>query len=471
MPKRTINIGTVGNDGTGDDLRTGGDKINQNFTELYSDIATLQLAGTNQAPSAGISFVNFGIRFDGQNRDSNVTNTLLLPVDPTSANTISMPDSTGTMALTQDIRPTIFSMVDSDYVQARQQTFLDSALANIQFLDSAETISIISNTLGGVPSNIVPLVDSTFTLGSPTHKWKDLYVSGTTIHLGGIRLTDGGGKLKIVDDVTGATISNSTLDSDGVIEIISPEYLSNVASGVTSYEVNVGGIFNYDSDWYVTGGGFDSAEPGNPDITLVRGLNYNFVNRSDSSDNLYIKTTPSDGTGDAVATGFIDGANGDQTFVWNVPFDAPEILYYKSATVGGPHGRLLIHDQSTFLNTAEVTTLADSDYVQLRQDYAYASLTDTPTTLAGYGITDAVASSAISSFGGTLVDDADAAAARSTLGLGTAATTASTAYATAAQGSKADTALQAETITLATLKTTVAASTSFTDFQNRIAAL
>ena len=62
----------------------------------------------------------------------------------------------------------------------------------------------------------------------------------------------------------------------------------------------------------------------------------------------------------------------------------------------------------------------------------FASLTGTPTTLAGYGITDA---------------------------------------ATSAQGALAATALQAETITLATLKTEVAASADFADFQTRIAAL
>ena len=55
--------------------------------------------------------------------------------------------------------------------------------------------------------------------------------------------------------------------------------------------------------------------------------------------------------------------------------------------------------------------------------------------------------------------------------LGTAAATASTDYATAAQGALADTALQSETIDLATLKAEVAASTSFADFKTRIAAL
>lgn len=48
----------------------------------------------------------------------------------------------------------------------------------------------------------------------------------------------------------------------------------------------------------------------------------------------------------------------------------------------------------------------------------------------------------ISTFGATLVDDADSATARTTLGLGTAATTEATAYATAAQGALADTAVQ-----------------------------
>ena len=55
--------------------------------------------------------------------------------------------------------------------------------------------------------------------------------------------------------------------------------------------------------------------------------------------------------------------------------------------------------------------------------------------------------------------------------LGTAAATAATDYATAAQGALADTALQSETIDLATLKAEVAASANFADFKSRIAAL
>ena len=39
MPQQTINIGSAPDDGTGDTLRVGGDKINDNFTELYTDKA------------------------------------------------------------------------------------------------------------------------------------------------------------------------------------------------------------------------------------------------------------------------------------------------------------------------------------------------------------------------------------------------------------------------------------------------
>jgi hypothetical protein len=40
MAKQTVNLGTIADDGTGDTLRVGGDKINDNFDELYGMIDT-----------------------------------------------------------------------------------------------------------------------------------------------------------------------------------------------------------------------------------------------------------------------------------------------------------------------------------------------------------------------------------------------------------------------------------------------
>ena len=75
---------------------------------------------------------------------------------------------------------------------------------------------------------------------------------------------------------------------------------------------------------------------------------------------------------------------------------------------------------------------ASAGYLTSVPAQTFTSLTGKPTTLAGYSITDA---------------------------------------ATAAQGVLAASALQAETITLATLKTEVAASADFAAFKGRIAAL
>ncbi len=38
MAYQALGLGSSANDGTGDDLRTGGDKINDNFVELYTKL-------------------------------------------------------------------------------------------------------------------------------------------------------------------------------------------------------------------------------------------------------------------------------------------------------------------------------------------------------------------------------------------------------------------------------------------------
>ena len=47
MAKQTINIGTSANKGDGDPIRTAFDKVNDNFDELYSDVAALSGAGNS----------------------------------------------------------------------------------------------------------------------------------------------------------------------------------------------------------------------------------------------------------------------------------------------------------------------------------------------------------------------------------------------------------------------------------------
>jgi hypothetical protein len=53
MAKQTINIGASPDDTTGDSLRVGGDKINDNFDELYQAVADLVNGRQVVTPVAG----------------------------------------------------------------------------------------------------------------------------------------------------------------------------------------------------------------------------------------------------------------------------------------------------------------------------------------------------------------------------------------------------------------------------------
>ena len=82
MAKQTINIGTTANDGTGDPLRTAFDKVNDNFTELYSD----------DAGDVGSIIAGTGIAVDQATGDVTITNN--------SPNATHTGDVTGSTALT-----------------------------------------------------------------------------------------------------------------------------------------------------------------------------------------------------------------------------------------------------------------------------------------------------------------------------------------------------------------------------------
>ena len=94
MAKQAINIGSAANDGTGDPLRTAFDKINDNFTELYtelggSSLSSLQLSGNalisdvtneniNITPNGtGKVIINSDLEVKGSTTQINATNTTI----------------------------------------------------------------------------------------------------------------------------------------------------------------------------------------------------------------------------------------------------------------------------------------------------------------------------------------------------------------------------------------------------------
>ena len=92
MARQNLNLGSLANDGTGDTLRAAGQKINQNFSELYQT-----LSGDPGQVSTGVRLTNTGVTFEGTS--VNGTKTTLTVANPTAARTVSIPNASGNVVL------------------------------------------------------------------------------------------------------------------------------------------------------------------------------------------------------------------------------------------------------------------------------------------------------------------------------------------------------------------------------------
>ena len=92
MTRQNISTGTFANDGSGDTLRQAGQKINENFIEIYQ-----KLGGDSNALTGTLSISGSGILFEGATDDT--SETVLNAVDPTQDNTITLPNTSGNIVL------------------------------------------------------------------------------------------------------------------------------------------------------------------------------------------------------------------------------------------------------------------------------------------------------------------------------------------------------------------------------------
>lgn len=160
MTKQVINNGSVANDGTGDTLRSAAQKINENFTEIYSKLGDGTYISTN------LDFDSTGIIFEGATQ--NAFETSLYAVDPTSDHTVYIPDYSGLLVMdsaTQTLdnktiltptitNPVLKPSVDSNGITvtvpklaANRQVSFPTITANDQFTLNAATQTLSNKTI------------------------------------------------------------------------------------------------------------------------------------------------------------------------------------------------------------------------------------------------------------------------------------------------------------------------------------
>ena len=222
MGKQTIDIGSAANDGTGDDLRTGATKINENFTELYGDVAALKVA--TGSTITGLGFDSGKITFEGATDDTNET--VFQVVDPTKDNTITLPDSSGTVALIDDIT----RIIDSNYVALITGAAFSASstltLIDANALDSGRAIRLIDSTYVQARENN-PTLGADFVDSDEALKLIDANAldSGRGLSLIDANSLDSGRATRLID----SSYVRLRADSDYVKDIIDSAYIKFIA--------------------------------------------------------------------------------------------------------------------------------------------------------------------------------------------------------------------------------------------------
>lgn len=137
MVQEVVNVGNAANDGTGDTLRGAGNKINNNFTELYAQFGGSNLGNVSRITDSGLTII-------GSNFETN-----LRADDPAAAVNINLPDSSGTITLN-----TAIQALSNKTINADSNVF--SGMANSSFiLSNADGIIDGSATQKAIPAGDV----------------------------------------------------------------------------------------------------------------------------------------------------------------------------------------------------------------------------------------------------------------------------------------------------------------------------
>ena len=151
--------------------------------------------------------------------------TLVAGVDyvTSTANTISNLDALTDSDIVEVVVYDVASIADT-VSSARGGSFDGPVTFNgaLTINDSADIATLTGTSLTydsasftRISSDLIPLADSTYDLGTSSLKWKDLYLSGSSIFLGDVTLKDDGGSLAVQTSSGGAVdLSARSLNAD-----------------------------------------------------------------------------------------------------------------------------------------------------------------------------------------------------------------------------------------------------------------
>ena len=276
MAKQTLNKGSSANDGTGDTLRVGAQKINENFTELYG------ILGGNSLNS-GISFDSStkGIIFEGSSADDHET--FLVPTNATADRTITLPNLTGTVSLitaTETLtNKTLTSPVVNSPVLTTPQ--INDTSSDHQYIVAVSELAADRNVT-------LPLLagDDTFTFNAHTQTLTNKTLTTPTINSPkiGTEIQDANGNELVEITATGSAVNH--------FKVTNAATGNNVTLEATGSDNNVG---------------FNVTSKGTGLVTVTTGVAFSHIEQTANGAVSLVKTTTVFNKGSALAATLADG--------------------------------------------------------------------------------------------------------------------------------------------------------------------
>lgn len=254
MAQQTIGLGTVANDGTGDDLREAGGKINANFTELYAMVAAA--GGTWKDPVRAATTANGTLATAFENGDT-IDGVVLATGDRILLKNQSSGSENGIYTVNASGAPTRATDADSGAEMVNAAALVSEGTANADKLFVCTTnapITINSTALTFVDPFASAVVNwatgAEFRVGTEAAK----AVSPDTVWDAAdlVALNDSGGNIA-VDLSTGL---NFSMTMDGDYNLSNPTNAKNGQEGVIVFTQDGTGTqtLTYSGNWKFVGG-------------------------------------------------------------------------------------------------------------------------------------------------------------------------------------------------------------------------
>lgn len=204
MTQQTINIGSAELQGDGESIRSAFNKVNSNFTEIYSISHTgnISFTGTVMYSSSGLTISN-------QGTSTGATAVITLPSD--AGYNLSLLNNYGVISLTAAADP------------GSQKTWTFTTSGSLT-----------------APGHIIPTENLSYDLGSTSSQWRSLYVGTGTIYIGGVPITvNTSNNTLIVGASSGESTTATNLATESyVIDYVTQHGGGNQAVTTTSTLIN-----------------------------------------------------------------------------------------------------------------------------------------------------------------------------------------------------------------------------------------